>query len=51
VSGSLGCQRSFTLTVHEISLIKEPAVRVKTDDNLSTFVRDGENALSCERTP
>jgi hypothetical protein len=41
---------SYALAAHEISLIKEQAVRVKADDDLSQFVGDAENAFSREHT-
>lgn len=41
---------SYTLAAHEIGLIKAQAARVKTDDDLSKFVSDAENAFSREHT-
>lgn len=41
---------SYALTAHEISLIREQADRVKTDEELSKFIGDAENAFSREHT-
>lgn len=41
---------SYALAAHEISLIKEQSDNVKTDDDLSEFIGDAENAFSREHT-
>lgn len=41
---------SYTLTAHEITLIRGQADELSNDDHLSTFVGDAENALSPEHT-
>jgi hypothetical protein len=41
---------SYALAAHEISLIKEQSLSVMTDDDLSQFVGDAENAFSREHT-
>ena len=41
---------SYALAAHEISLIKEQSASVETDDDLSQFVGDAENAFSREHT-
>lgn len=41
---------SYVLAAHEISLIKEQAASVKTNEDLSRFVGDAENAFSREHT-
>ncbi|HDZ47688.1 hypothetical protein LCGC14_0108160 [marine sediment metagenome] len=41
---------SYALTAHEITLIREQAQELATDDQLSKFVGDAENAFSREHT-
>ncbi|WP_208448827.1 DUF4231 domain-containing protein [Burkholderia cenocepacia] len=41
---------SYALTAHEISLIRQQAADFKSDENLSRFVGDAENAFSREHT-
>jgi hypothetical protein len=41
---------SYTLTAHEITLIREQAEGLSNDGHLSTFVGDAENAFSREHT-
>lgn len=41
---------SYALATHEISLIKEQSIRVRTEEELSSFVGDAENAFSREHT-
>ncbi len=41
---------SYALTAHEIVLIKGESLSVKTEQDLSTFVLDSENAFSREHT-
>lgn len=41
---------AYSLTVHEISLIREESARVTTEKDFSDFVNDAENAFSREHT-
>lgn len=41
---------AYSLTVHEISLIREESARVTTEKEFSDFVNDSENAFSREHT-
>lgn len=41
---------AYTLTAHEIGLIREQSAFVKTEQDLSDFVKDSENAFSREHT-
>jgi len=41
---------SYSLTAHEIVLIKGEALSIRTEEELSTFVLDSENAFSREHT-
>lgn len=41
---------SYALTAHEISLIRQQVSEITTDDQLSKFVGDAENAFSREHT-
>jgi len=41
---------SYALTAHEISLIRQQAISTMTDDELSSFIGDAENAFSREHT-
>jgi hypothetical protein len=41
---------SYALATHEISLIREQALSVKTPNDLSLYVGDAENAFSREHT-
>lgn len=42
--------QSYGLAAHELGLISEKARYVKTDDELSAFISDAENAISREHT-
>lgn len=41
---------AYSLTVHEISLIREESARIATEEKFSDFVNDSENAFSREHT-
>jgi hypothetical protein len=41
---------AYALTVHEISLIREESAFVKSEQELSNFIKDAENAFSREHT-
>lgn len=41
---------SYVLTAHEISVIKEQAAYVSSEDDFSSFIRDSETAFSREHT-
>lgn len=41
---------AYTLTAHEIGLIREQSAFVRTESDLSDFVKDAENAFSREHT-
>lgn len=41
---------AYSLTVHEISLIREESARIVTENEFSNFVNDSENAFSREHT-
>lgn len=41
---------SYSLTAHEISILKEQSVDVNNENSLSDFIKDSENAFSREHT-